>query len=281
VKARRREGLALAAAAALSCLLFLAWPGLDLALTRLLHDAKTGFFLADAAPILALYRGVPWLQRAMLAGATVVLVLSWRRPAAVPPALRRRAGMLLLVMVIGAGIVVDWGFKTHWSRPRPREVAEFGGAQPFAPVWQPVHGCPRNCSFPSGHAAVGFAWIAWGALGAPARRRRWRRIGLAAGALIGAGRLAQGAHFLSDIVFARALDVGGVPGRSHGVGRLEGVAAPRRRPGTRKGWPSLAFRRPGKGCPAPAWRVTPWRSFSASFSRAAGLVRPPQGQCQA
>ena len=36
----------------------------------------------------------------------------------------------------------------------------------------------------------------------PAARRRWWRLGMAAGLFFGLGRIVQGGHFASDIVFA-------------------------------------------------------------------------------
>jgi lipid A 4'-phosphatase len=44
--------------------------------------------------------------------------------------------------------------------------------------------------------------VSLGFLGGAAARRRWTLIGFAAGALFGFGRITQGGHFLSDIVFS-------------------------------------------------------------------------------
>ncbi|MGH7125190.1 MAG: phosphatase PAP2 family protein, partial [Stellaceae bacterium] len=67
----------------------------------------------------------------------------------------------------------------------------------------PATACERNCSFVSGHAAAGFGLVAFSFLTLDRRRRRVLRAGaVAAGSLIGLARMAQGAHFLSDVVFA-------------------------------------------------------------------------------
>jgi lipid A 4'-phosphatase len=75
----------------------------------------------------------------------------------------------------------------------------FGGDRPFTPPAVLADACERNCSFVSGHAATAFSLIAvaW-----VARNRWWLLGGAALGALVGLGRMAQGGHFLSDIVFA-------------------------------------------------------------------------------
>lgn len=188
-------------------LAFVAWPGLDLAISAALHDPLRvpAFFAAEHPLVRASYVAVPWLGRgALLAAAAVTL---WPRPRA--GRWRRRAALLLGVAVLANGAVVSWLLKDHGGRPRPLAVHEFGGDQPFVAALRPGGPCDRNCSFVSGHAATGYALMAVGLLSAPATRRRWTAAGLAAGTAIGVGRVLQGGHFASDVVFA-AIVVGGV-----------------------------------------------------------------------
>jgi lipid A 4'-phosphatase len=62
--------------------------------------------------------------------------------------------------------------------------------------------CTANCSFSSGHGALGFWVIAFALLAPP----RWRPYAVAAalcfGLLVGFARIAQGGHFLSDTAFS-------------------------------------------------------------------------------
>ena len=81
-------------------------------------------------------------------------------------------------------------------------VHDAAAATPFplgqlAPVQALYHAVPW-----AGRLGVLLALAAIGLLGTPARRRRWAHIGLAAGLVIGAGRVLQGGHFLSDILVA-------------------------------------------------------------------------------
>jgi lipid A 4'-phosphatase len=94
---------------------------------------------------------------------------------------------------------VNAGLKEHWGRARPREVMEFGGSQQFTPALLPTAQCETNCSFVSGHAALGFylIGIAW-----VSRKRRWLVAGITLGGLVGAGRILQGGHFLGDVIFS-------------------------------------------------------------------------------
>jgi membrane-associated PAP2 superfamily phosphatase len=117
---------------------------------------------------------------------------------------RRAAVFLVSVMVIGPGVLVNDVFKEQWGRPRPRDLVEFGGQREYvAPLVKspPDHGG----SFASGHAATGFYLLTPYFL----LRRRWPARaalvfagGIAYGFLVGYARIAQGAHFLSDVIWA-------------------------------------------------------------------------------
>jgi lipid A 4'-phosphatase len=189
--------------------LFLLAPGLDLWASGLFYRPEDGFFLAQWAPVRALYRSVPWLVTAQAVGIPLLLLLSWWRG-------RRTAGLdlkagvfILLVLAIGPGLVVNAALKDHWGRARPSQVTEFGGARDFTPAPLPAAQCERNCSFVAGHPAAGFALLAYAFL-ASGWRRRWIAGGaIGFGSLLGVVRLAQGGHFLSDVVFSGLL-VGGV-----------------------------------------------------------------------
>ncbi|MFH1279960.1 MAG: phosphatase PAP2 family protein [Candidatus Eisenbacteria bacterium] len=116
---------------------------------------------------------------------------------------RRAAAFLVLSLSLGPGLVVNSIFKEHYGRPRPRDVLRFDGDQRFREVWALPKG--GGHSFPSGHAATAF-WLVspWFLL----RRKRPRvaaaflPLGFAYGALMGLARIGQGAHYLSDVVWA-------------------------------------------------------------------------------
>jgi lipid A 4'-phosphatase len=110
---------------------------------------------------------------------------------------------MLAALAVGPGLVVNLGFKDHWGRARPRDVSEFSGERSFTPALQPTDQCERNCSFVAGHPSVVF-WLAVLGFAAAARRRRNRIFAAAAvlGLVAGFGRIVQGGHFLSDVVFS-------------------------------------------------------------------------------
>ena len=104
-----------------------------------------------------------------------------------------------MVLLLGPGLMVNEVLKGHSGRARPMTVTQFEGDRQFTPAFAAADQCDHNCSFVSGHAGMGFFLIA---LAWVFRDRRWLWAGIALGALVGLGRVVQGAHFLSDIVFA-------------------------------------------------------------------------------
>ena len=115
---------------------------------------------------------------------------------------------LLVSLVAGPGLLVNGLFKEHWGRARPFDLVAFGGNKAFTPALVISDQCTHNCSFVSGHAALAFWTVAFALL----FRKPWRCVAVAMallyGFLVGLVRVAQGSHFLSDVVFAAALSVG-------------------------------------------------------------------------
>jgi len=109
-----------------------------------------------------------------------------------------------LVLILGPGLVVNALFKDHFGRPRPRNVLEFGGSQPFAELFHPRLGM-EGASFPSGHASMGFLWFAFAVYYSGRNRRLallFTALALTHGAVMGYGRVAQGAHWFSDVIWS-------------------------------------------------------------------------------
>ena len=109
---------------------------------------------------------------------------------------------LVLCLGVGPGLVTNTLLKDQWGRARPAQIVEFGGSKTFTPPLLPADQCARNCSFVSGEAASMFAVFYAVALIVP----HWSVATMIAGTIVGlaAGlvRVAQGGHFLSDVVFA-------------------------------------------------------------------------------
>ncbi len=113
---------------------------------------------------------------------------------------------LALALAIGPGLVANVLFKETWDRARPFQIEEFGGPLEFTPPLVLSNQCHHNCSFVSGDAAAGFFLHSF-AYVAQRRRRMIFYGGLGVGLLVGLMRIAQGAHFLSDVLYAGAFMV--------------------------------------------------------------------------
>jgi lipid A 4'-phosphatase len=93
------------------------------------------------------------------------------------------------------------GLKDNWQRARPYQVTLFGGKQNFTRAAVMTDQCDNNCSFVSGHVACGFFFAGIALLH---RRRQWLwcAAGVTAGLVIGFARMSDGAHWLSDVLWA-------------------------------------------------------------------------------
>ena len=189
--------------------LFLLLPQLDLSVSSLFYARGRGFVLENWSPVILIYRAVPWVAWGIVlvtGGAAIWLFLVgrplWRFD-------RKALLFIALSTALGPGLLANTVLKDHWGRARPMQIEAFGGPHAFTPAPLPGAECSRNCSFVSGHAALGFSLVAFAFLLQPGPPRR-RGIGaaLALGGLVGLARIAQGAHFLSDVVFAGLLVFG-------------------------------------------------------------------------
>ena len=174
-------------------------PAIDLQLARLFYRPGTGFFLDGFPPVQWLYRGVPWLAR--LLGCALLATLAWTFASARARTHRGIIVFALASLALGPGFVANTVLKDHWGRPRPEQLAEFGGHGSYVSPLVPSRQCEHNCAFVSGHAAVGF-WLITGAWMWPRQRRWWLIAGCTTGALVGLARIAQGGHFFSDVLGA-------------------------------------------------------------------------------
>lgn len=103
---------------------------------------------------------------------------------------------------VGPGLVANVMLKDQWGRPRPKHVVEFGGSKAFGPPILFSKECRRNCSFVSGEASAMYMPFFAAAAMMPQSAVVLVAAGTVAGLAAGAVRMAQGGHFLSDVIFA-------------------------------------------------------------------------------
>jgi membrane-associated PAP2 superfamily phosphatase len=199
-----RTGLVIAlVVAAMVGVVFGVWPELDLELAAPFFDPERHGFWRSYDPVYLRARdAVTWLITLVALPAVVALALKVVRPSR-PLRIPGRAIVLMLVtLALAPGLVTNLVLKEHWNRPRPIDVAEFGGDEHFRPWWDPRGDCPKNCSFVGGEASGAF----WTLAPAAVVPLQWRAAAygaaLAFGAAVSVLRMAAGAHFFTDVVFA-------------------------------------------------------------------------------
>jgi membrane-associated PAP2 superfamily phosphatase len=201
-----RTGLIVALViAAIVGLAFGFYPHLDLMISAKFYAWTIGnnHFAARIYPPLMAARDaglwIPTLLIAPVVAALAIKLILPRRKLLMPG---RAIIFLIATLALGPGLTVNVLLKDHWGRPRPIDVTQFGGADPFVAWWDPRGACPTNCSFVSGDVSGAFWTLAPAALAPP----QWRAIAYGAaltlGTMMALVRLLAGGHFVTDVVFA-------------------------------------------------------------------------------
>lgn len=184
-------------------LLFMLFPGLDLWASGLFYDAGNGGWLHARAWFAEFVRkGLP----VVLFGVLLFVIVMWIAGRLFKDRFLgidgRVTAFLAGSLALGPGLIVNSLLKENWGRARPSQIQEFGGDALYTPPWMVTDQCVSNCSFTSGHGALGF-WVVAFAFLAP---RAWRGEAIAVALLFGLGvssvRIVQGGHFLSDTLWS-------------------------------------------------------------------------------
>jgi membrane-associated PAP2 superfamily phosphatase len=181
--------------------------------TTRIDPAITGWFFNPAAGVFPLHYnsvlevfGHQWPRElaTVVAGCVIVLcLLSFLLPQLRP---RRRVLLFLSLALTLAPLAVVL-LKAASVRHCPWSVTEFGGFAQRLSLFDatPPGFMPGHC-FPGGHASAGFCLFAFYFAGLDLGSPRLTRAGLwggfAAGMALGLVRIAQGAHFLSHILWS-------------------------------------------------------------------------------
>jgi membrane-associated PAP2 superfamily phosphatase len=199
-----RAGLAIALVIAVAVGgVFAVYPQLDLQLAALFYNPATHAFLAWNSNWIEYARDAASLLITLLVAPAFFAVLGKlimpRRPMLMTG---RGALFLIITLALGPGVLANGILKEYSARMRPEDVTQLGGTERFTPWWDPRGPCPENCSFIAGEPSGAFWTLAPAALAPP----QWRPLAYAGALLFGAAmgllRMAGGAHFFTDVVFA-------------------------------------------------------------------------------
>ncbi len=180
----------------MSSLLLVAFAGVDIHVSRLFFD--DGFYMADQGWTRLLHESVGWFLVVSMASVVGILIFNRFSKRNLYGVDGRKVLYLFVVLILGAGLIVNVILKDNFGRARPRDIEEFGGSKHFTPAFVVTPGCDRNCSFSSGDGAGAFFSLALAL--ALNRRRAITAAAVGFGALVSFSRIASGAHFFSDTV---------------------------------------------------------------------------------
>mgnify|MGYP002776768088 CR=1 FL=1 len=184
---------------------FVAFPAVDLALSRLFYVEGAGF-PAGKIEALKTFRAFgqyfPLALTIALVFGLVLKLIYPSRPSLFPPRFTLYFASLFL---LGPALMVNGILKPLFDRPRPRSVIDFGGNDAFVHAWGLGGDFFDDRSFVSGEAAVVVCLIPL-AFFVPVVWRRCVFVLLSVfAALTALNRIAFGAHFLSDVLIASGL----------------------------------------------------------------------------
>ncbi len=131
-----------------------------------------------------------------------LLALLWPKLWATRPSVYQACAVLALTALLGAGLINQVLIQELADRHRPRETLLIGQLPQNLPAEL------NGNSMPSGHAGMAFCLAVPFFIWRRTRPNLARGVllgGLTIGAVVGAGRMVLGAHYLSDILIAAAL----------------------------------------------------------------------------
>ncbi len=181
-----------------------AFPRIDLTISSWFWDGTGRVFIARNwwPTDILIRRGLPPVVAAVAALILILTLTGELLHRALLGLTRPVAAYLLGSLALGPGLIVNLIFKDHWGRPRPSTLIQFGGDDTYVRPLIPSDQCDTNCSLPSGHASLAFWALSFALLAPPPWRRTAIGLAVGFGILVGVVRIAQGGHFLSDVVFA-------------------------------------------------------------------------------
>lgn len=177
--------------------LFTTFPTLDIFVSSYFFDQNLCIFpLKNVSIIKHLNNFGHWLMIPLTLWPLAIILLR-----STPPFRVKQAFLYVIFYAFCAIILIEYGVKEIWLRPRPEQTILFGGTQSFLALFQSL---PKGNfhSFVSGHTSVWFGLICIGYTVFPQHRPFWIIISLLLGCCMAFLRICVGAHFLSDTIFA-------------------------------------------------------------------------------
>ncbi|MBN8522892.1 MAG: phosphatase PAP2 family protein [Rickettsiales bacterium] len=180
--------------------LLILFPEVDISFSQLFFSEESGFIYQENFLVYQLYALLPLLTKLFILVCLLYLVYLIVKYRSYKRILRSGVFFLVIAAAISPGLVVNEVFKENFGRARPRHIEEFNGKREFTGAFTMSDQCKRNCSFSSGHAAMGYFLTAIAYTTNLLYFNRIYLIGIVFGSLVGLSRIVMGGHFLSDVL---------------------------------------------------------------------------------
>jgi lipid A 4'-phosphatase len=180
--------------------LLILFPEVDISFSQLFFSEESGFIYQENFLVYQLYALLPLLTKLFILVCLLYLVYLVVKYRSYERILRSGVFFLVIAAAISPGLVVNEVFKENFGRARPRHIEEFNGKREFTGAFTMSDQCKRNCSFSSGHAAMGYFLTAIAYTTNLLYFNRIYLIGIVFGSLVGLSRIVMGGHFLSDVL---------------------------------------------------------------------------------
>lgn len=181
-------------------LILVLFPDLDISISNIFYNSKFGFQYKKQPVVQFFFRVIPILTVLFIAICCAYILYIILKYKSVKRIINSWVFFLLITAAIGPGLTINSILKENFGRARPVQIVEFGGEKKFSRALTISDQCNTNCSFASGHAAMGFYFTA---IAYVAGYLYFVRIYLAAlvfGSFIGLSRIIMGGHFASDVI---------------------------------------------------------------------------------
>ena len=177
----------------------------DIIILRPFYSRTQEWFLGDGLLWILLHKYGSWPGILIGVGSLIILITGFyiKRYSDY----RKAALFFILSLILGPGLITNTLLKDHWGRPRPIQIKEFEGSEEYTKAWIKTD-FKDGRSFPSGHASIGF-FLMTPFFVLRNKKGKWSVTflitGLVYGGLMGFGRMIQGAHFPSDVLWAAGI----------------------------------------------------------------------------
>lgn len=175
-------------------------PAMDIDFSKLFYDSENGFIYRNNIIVKLFFVIIPILIKILLLITSVYLLYLIIKYKSFSKIILSWSFYLIIATAIGPGLLVNSILKENFGRARPIQIVNFNGAKNFTRAFSITNECVHNCSFSSGHAAMGYSFTSFAYIFPYIFFTRIYSVALCFGSLVGLSRILMGGHFLSDVL---------------------------------------------------------------------------------